>query len=353
MRWTIPFCCGLLSCGLLACGVAGPRFSDDEDPPDSGSSVGGGDAGGTSTSTGGASSGSSASSGSGTGGSTTSTGSTSGSGGMTDPDCYTEPLDPAADIADVIAGYGGSNFKDEVIEAMERRWPAGAFLLTEQKNDPYFDQFSDSSSWTGMVGWLDTLVHEETHLFNAYHAQSQSQPHALYFRDDLIVYLPAEQGFPRSEITGHLAASVAGSIYTSTYLSGSQGQRGFNPLLDEATAYANEVPGMASFGEHYSGGVSLRDGSAAFLYFLEIYLRVARTDHASFYAWAKAQPAYVDAVRTLWLRTHFFYEEVGDLYPNLGIHDASYRAEAYQPDNLAEITMFIGRAVGPSSCLLD
>lgn len=354
MRWIT-----ILSIGLSACALNGPQGNDDDDGGSSSSATSSSGSGAGATSSAGAggassssSSSSSASSGSGSGnGSNTSAG--AGGGGMGDPNCYTEPLTPSADITDIVSSYGGSGYKDDVIEAMERRWPAGAYLLTEQKNDPYFAQFSDSSSWTGMVGWLDTLVHEETHLFNAYHAQSQSQIHALYFRDDLILYLPQDQGFARSQILSHLIPAAQSGIYADTYLTGSQGDRGFNALLDEATCYANEVAGMASFGEYYSGGVSLRDGSAAFLYFVQVYLRVARTQHTSFYDWAKMQQSYVDAVRILWLRTHFFYEEVGDMYPNLGINDDVYRTEAYKPDNLAEIEDFIGRKVNDSSCLQD
>ncbi len=352
MRWTI-----LLCTGLFGCGISGPLAEDDEGSGTSASSGTGAPTGGStgSVGAGGASSGSGSGAGSSTSGAGAGASSSSGAGvgGAGDPNCYSEPLSPSASISDIVSSYGGSNYKDEVIAAMGRRWPAGGFLLTEQKNDPYFGQFSDSSSWPNMVGWLDTLVHEQTHLFNAYHAQGQGEAHALFFREDLIVYLPPEQGFARSQILNQLAPALQNSIYASTYLTGSQGQRGFNPLLDEATCYANEVPGMASFGEYYSGGLSLRDGSAAFLNFLQVYLRVARESHPSFYSWAKAQPAYVDAVRILWLRTHFFYEAVGDSHPNLGIHDATYRAEAYQPDNLAEIELFIGRAVDDSSCLLD
>jgi hypothetical protein len=351
MRWTIILCTG-----LLACGITGPQAADDETTADPGSGATTGSGAGSTGVAGGGGSGTSSGSGAGSSGTGSGNGSnsSSGAGGMTgDPNCYTEPLNPSASITDIVSAYGGSNYKDEIIEAMDRRWPAGAWLLTEQKNDPYFAQFSDSSSWTGTVSWLDTLVHEETHLFDAYHAQGQGEAHALYFRDDLIVYLPAEQGFERSEILSQLIAAAQNGIYASTYLTGSQGDRKLNPLLDEATCYANEVPGMASFGEYYSGGVSLRDGSAAFLYFIQVYLRVARTNHASFYTWAKSQPAYVDAVRILWLRTHFFYEEVGDMYPNLGISDDVYRAEAYKTENLAEIELFIGRKVNDSSCLQD
>lgn len=348
MRYTI-----LLCTGLLACGIQGPDFEETSSSSATDSGVGGGSAAAGTGGMGSADT-SSTSSGTGTGtGAANGSSSGAGAGGMGDPDCYSEPVLPTADITDIVAQYGGSNYKDEIIEAMDRRWPAGAFLLTAQKNDPYFAQFSDASSWTGTVSWLDTLVHEETHLFNAYHAQAQNAAHALYFREDLIIYLPAEQGFARSEILAHLIPAAQSGTYATTYLTGSQGQRKFNPLLDEASCYVNEVPGMASFGEFYSGGVSLRDGSAAFLYFMQVYLRVARTDHNDFYTWAKAQPAYVDAVRLLWLRTHYLYDVVGDMYPNLGISDALYRDEAHQPDNVAEIEMFIGRAVGDSPCLLD
>jgi hypothetical protein len=273
--------------------------------------------------------------------------------GSGDERCYEEPLDPQADIQDIVSAYGGADWQDEVIEAMDRRWPAGAFLLDAQRDDSYFSQFSDPNSWTTMVGWLDTLVHEETHLFNAYHAAEVGETQAMYFREDLILYLPSDDGFPRSEIMPLLAPPAAAGTYASTYLTGSQGQRGFNAMLDETLCYANEVPGLASFGEFYSGGVSLRDGSAAFLYFIEMYLRVARTDHPEFYAAAQAESVYVEAVLTLWLRAHFFYEEVGDDHPNLGINDAMYRSLAAEDDNLAEIEMFVGEDLDASSCIVS
>jgi hypothetical protein len=275
------------------------------------------------------------------------------SGGETtggDPLCYAEPLDPDADVADVVAAYGGADWKDDLIEAMDRRWPAGAYLLDYQRDDSYFGQFSDSNSWTGMVGWLDTLVHEETHLFNAYHAQSVGEMAAIYFTEDNILYLPPEQGFPRSEIMPLLTPGAQNGIYAPTYLTGSQGDRGFNALLDELNCYENEVPGLAVFGEDFGGGVSLRDGSAAFLYFMEMYLRVAREDHPDFYDWAQGQEVYVEAVKTLWKRAHFFYEEVGDDWPNLGINDAMYRAEANKDENLAELEMFTGVGLDDSPC---
>ncbi|HUH04926.1 MAG TPA: hypothetical protein VML75_23170 [Kofleriaceae bacterium] len=267
-------------------------------------------------------------------------------------ECYTEPVFPAADITDVIAAYGGSDWKDDLIAAMERRHPATAWLLDQQRNDSYFNQFSDPNSWTGMVGWLDTLSHEQTHLFNAYHAQAQGKPHAIFARADLIFYLPTDPGFNRSEIWDHLAQGARDGIYAPTYLQGSSGARGFNAMLDEHAAYLNELAAVGSVGEYFQGGVSLRDGSCAFLYFIELYLRVARTDHPDVYQTLQTTPVYVEAVKTAWLRTHYFLA-IADAFPALGISDDMYRALMHQADNRAEIEMFIGHQLDDSSCLAN
>lgn len=264
--------------------------------------------------------------------------------------CYTEPAYPDIDISDIVASYGGANWKDELIEAVTRRHPATGYLLDEQRDDSYFGQFSDSSSWSAMVGWLDTLSHEETHLFNAYHAQDVGQNAAIYLREDLIFYLPSDASFGRGEIYDDIAQSARDGIYAPTYLTGSQGQRGFNALLDELSAYLNEVGAVGLLGEYFDGGVSLRDGSVAFLYFMQVYLRVARTEYPQIYSALQANGVYPELVETLWLRTHFLLD-YADEFPNLGIHDDMYRALMYEPANLAEIEMFTGNAVGDSNCL--
>jgi hypothetical protein len=268
----------------------------------------------------------------------------------TTPSCYDEPVFPAADIDDLIAAYGGADWKDDLIAAMDRRHPATGWLLEQQRNDSYFGQFSDPNSWTGMVGWLDTLAHEETHLFNASHAADVGQVHAIYHREDLIYYLPSDPGFGRGEIFDDITADARGGIYAPTYLQGSQGDRGFNALLDEQAAYLNELAAVGPVGEHFQGGVSLRDGSVAFLYFIEVYLRVARTEFPAIYDQLKAEPAYRDAVETAWLRTHFFLE-IADAFPNLGVDDQMYRSQAHRQENLDELELFLGHPVAASACL--
>ena len=271
--------------------------------------------------------------------------------GSHDESCYEEPIDPLADVSDIVGSYGGSGWQDQLIEAVGRRHPASAFLLNAQRSDRYFSMFSDSSDWGGMVGWLDTLVHEETHLFNG--SSSVGGDHAIFLREDRILYLPASlEGFPRSEIMP-LVDVLPDGQYSSLYLRGSQGERGFIALIDEATCYINEMIALGLFGEYYPGaGVSSRDGSVAFLYYVQLYLRRARTAHPAFYATLRDDPAAVAVVAENWLRTHLYLEH-SMRHGSLGIDDARYREAMYRPENLNEMAMFVGRRVGDSNCYLD
>ncbi len=264
-------------------------------------------------------------------------------------DCYWEPVDETADISDLLAGYGGANWKDELIEVFDRRHPATGWLLEAQRDDSYFGTFSDSSNWTRMVEWIDTLSHEETHLFNAYEAIRRGVRHTVYLRSDLMFDLDSWlEGFPRSEIRPMVAIDA---IYTDTYFTGSQGARGFIALLDETSCYLNEMAALAVVGEDYPGfGVSSRDGIFAFLYYLELYLRRAREAHPGFYAMIQASPVVKELVQTMWQRT-FFFLPISERFPSLGISDGDYLAAAMEPANLNEMRMFLGVDVGASPCV--
>jgi len=272
-----------------------------------------------------------------------------------DPGCYTEPVAPDADISDLVSRYGGADWKDVLLQILERRHPASAYLLDEQRDDSYFPTFSDPRSWGGMVGWLDTLVHEETHLYNAYHAIDVGEARSIYVREDLIYYFDhaaddALDGFARSQILSRLEVGADG-IYASTYLTGWQGERGFLPLLDETAAYVNEMATLAVLGEHYPGaGVSSRDGSVAMLYFVAVYLQLARDSYPDFYERLRSDSRVKEIVRTEWLRTWFFLE-LSDRFPALGIHDGDYREALGWPETLETMRHFLGETVGTSPCV--
>lgn len=264
--------------------------------------------------------------------------------------CYSEPIFPDADISAYVANYGGSNWKQELIGALTARHPATGWLLNAQQNDSYFYQFSDQNNWGGMVGWLDTLSHEETHLFNAYHAIAVGRYASIYLGEDQIYYLDNINDLPRSIVVDTLAPDVRNGIYTNTYLSGSQGQRGFNELLDETASYLNEIGAVGSVGEYFPGfGVSLRDGAPALMHFTQKYLQQVRQMDPGLWDFLRNDPVYQEVVLTLWVRLHFLLP-YADAFPNLGISDQMYRDAMHLEDNIQILRDFTGLNLEAGPC---
>jgi hypothetical protein len=263
-------------------------------------------------------------------------------------ECYCEPFDATADIADLEAAFNGANWAETMIGVLDRRYPAAADLLVEMQDDPWFGAFTDTSSFGGLMDSVMTEVHEGTHGWDYEHALGQSY-FGYWLRADLQFEPPKIDGFPRSEIYGMLVDDST-SLYADTYLTGDQGTYGWYELLDEMNCYINGMGAIAAVGEQIPWGVSGRDGAVAFLYYLELYLRRARTHYPDLYAQLQGEAEYVELVQTQWLRTHFLLERA-DAFPELGIYDQEIRAHLHAPDNQAEIEMFIGRPVQASNCL--
>ncbi len=264
-------------------------------------------------------------------------------------ECYTEPVFPTADIHDLETAFvpGTGTWKPTAFAILQRRWPAGHDLLEAMTSDPYEDQFADTSSFSALMESLMTECHEETHGWDYGHA---SVDHFAYWlRSDLTFMPPQIEGFPRSEILS-MVEGDATQLYDTTYLSGTQGTYGFVEVIDEGNAYINGMAGLTFVGEYETGGISAKDGAVAFLYYLELYLQRARTMYPDLYAQLKAEPQYVQLVKTQWLRTHFFLM-YADAFPKLGIEDAAIRTLLYAPAHQHEIEMFIGHAVAASNCL--
>lgn len=275
-------------------------------------------------------------------------GSPDAAGPPADPDCYTEPVFPEADIGDLEAAFTGSNWKNTSLAVLQRRWPAGYGLLYEMKDDPQLPGFVDNSSFAALMESLMTMVHEETHGWD-YEMALWSDDFYYWLRSDLTFTPPKIDGFPRGEIYSMVEGSGTW-LYDDTYLTGTQGTYGWYELLDETNAYINGMAALTFVGEYEPWGISARDGAVAFLYYLELYLKRARTVYPTLYAELKAEPEYVELVKTQWLRTHFFLI-YADMFPALGISDDEIEPYLYAPENEQEIELFIGREVNASNCL--
>ena len=267
-------------------------------------------------------------------------------------ECYTEPFDPTISIADLEQTYaGGSNGCDHIIEALSRRYPAGADLLIEERSDPYTCSFIDYSSFGSVMESSMTEVHEATHGWDYGHSLFY-QHFDYWLRGDLSHSLSFDvDGFPRSEIYSMIEDDST-NLYSGLYLTGDQGTRGLLELLDETNCYINGLGAIAAIADHVPYGISGRDGAVAFLYYVALYLRRARTQYPQLYQTMLANAALKEHIKIQWLRTHFFLM-FADAEPHVGIHDGDIRNLLYQPHNMGEISMLIGRCIDQTNCLCD
>jgi hypothetical protein len=95
--------------------------------------------------------------------------------------------------------------------------------------------------------------------------------------------------------------------------------------------------------------ISARDGVAAHLLYLELYLRVGRTAHASDYAALKADPSWMKLVRMEWARAHF-WDAQAKPDPTLDIGTEAILAHVNEPANLDEIRQFTGDPADVVAC---
>jgi hypothetical protein len=358
----------VLVAGLVAggCGGAGTPAIGGSGGPPLGSSPGGAAASSSGSSSG---TGSGTGSGGGAGGSSGTSGSSSsgvtsgsGSGPVSDASappaaeggapsdagvvCYSEPYDPSANIADVAAGYTGQNWLSSSLTVMQRRYPTGYFVLAAQQNDSQLPEFVDTSSWGALMSSMMTVLDAETTGWDFDNATATEHPFVIVSTMQITVPILTtwEQGTVLQYITDD-----ATQTYDQTELGGEQGAYDGVFLLDAVDSACNGLAAATAVGDQIASGISARDGAAANLYYLELYLRAGRTSYATEYAAIKADPNWQKLVRYEWARVNFWDGQAKG-NPNLQIAADPIWADINLPASLAEIQMFTGESPGEVAC---
>lgn len=120
-------------------------------------------------------------------------------------------------------------------------------------------------------------------------------------------------------------------------------------LFDDLDSACNGLAAATAVGDQIASGISARDGLAAHLYYLELYLRDGRLGHPTEYATMQADPTWQKLVRYEWARGHFWD---GQAAPNvnLEIAVAPIWANIDLPASLAEIQTFTGADPATVAC---
>ncbi len=258
--------------------------------------------------------------------------------------CYSEAYAPTAPLDDLTKSFG--DWLSTSLEVTHRRYPTGNFILTAEKRDPQLAEFADGSSFAALMESLMTMCHEETHGWDYEH--SGVSTHNYVLRDDLQIEVPRTSSFGRGEILAYIKDDAT-SLYDGTYLEGSMGTYDFADMNDELAAYVNGLACITAVGDRIKSGISARDGAVAHLYYLQLYLKRARTMHPSVYAELKAAPAWQKFVKYEWARVAF-WDAKARLFPVLQIGVDRIWAHVNAAENLDEIRKFTGREPADIAC---
>ncbi len=261
--------------------------------------------------------------------------------------CYSETYSPMADISTLKSGYTSGGWLATSLEVLKRRWPTGHFILDAEKSDNQLPAFADPPTWQRQMEALMTMVHEETHGYDFDH--SSSGKHAYVFRDDLTVSPPELANmWPRSELVP-MITDMATKGYDGVYLTGTQGTYDVIFLCDELNAYTNGLAAITAVVDQCTDKISARDGVAAHLYYLELYLKRGRTAHPTQYAAMKADASWQKFVRYAWARG-YFWDAQAKPFAVLDIASTPIWAHVNEPAMLDEIKQFTGDDAATVAC---
>ncbi len=264
--------------------------------------------------------------------------------------CYGEALNLRADVSDLKTGFNGSNWLSTITGVYGRRWPSGKALAQAQANDQYFKGFVDTSSFNKLAESLMVAIHEETHMWDLDGSRTQWNSYSSSWIDDTTQFLKfqlydADGGFPRKEILA-LIKDDASSDMDKLYLQDStQGDYHLQGVTAELNAGLMGLPASLAVAEFIDGiGASnARDIALTNLSYLQLYLRVAKSSHAAYYARLKSDATWRKYVLVQFLRTAYFITQSDPYAAKLGSGKVpALINRVYAPENLAILEDFSG-----------
>ncbi|MFF3226737.1 hypothetical protein ACFYV7_28350 [Nocardia suismassiliense] len=266
------------------------------------------------------------------------------------PFCYEEPNTPQADISDLKARFSRSNWMPTLQAMYKRRWPSGEKLAIAQAKDPYWNQFVETSSFEAFAESMMVAIHEETHMWDLDGSRTEWDKYTAAWinASQQMTAIPLHGGFPRKEILPLITDKLSDDMDGIYLRDREQGNYRMQGVTAELNAGLMGLPAATVVQEYIKGiGASnSRDIAATNLRYLLLYLRVAKSKHADYWAKIKNEPKLRDLVLTQFLRTAYWLEKSAPYGSKLGSPDADkITAKNYAPENIAILEEFTGRKV--------
>jgi len=242
-----------------------------------------------------------------------------------------------SDVSEIERSYRSAGRRASLNALAKARYPAGLPFLEAQTDAELGAWFTGAEdSFSGAASRFDAAVHEGSHIwgFRRFSPSTQSYPLSA----DSTVRAKRLHNFPRSEILD-VHVDPTADTYAKTYLEGASGEQGFNSLLDEYNAYAHSLAARFCTRDLVAANarVTARDGILTFMYYVELYLHLARSRHAADYRAILADDGHREVITRVWDRAELWLRRSAS-DPRLGVADETIGKWVYAPERLAEIT---------------
>jgi len=264
--------------------------------------------------------------------------------------CYSETLNFSANISDIKAGFQASQWLQTIQAMYQRRWPSGRALATAQAQDQYFKQFVDTSSFNKLAESMMVAIHEETHMWDLAGSRTEWNNYTASWISDELQFLQlklydSQGGFPRKQILPLIQDNASASTDEVYLRNAQQGEYHLQGVTAELNASLMGLPAAAAVAEYIDGiGASnSRDLALTNMSYLQLYLRVAKSNHAAYYAKLKS-----DAQLRKWALVQFlrmaYHLQLSEPYAaKLGSSNVPRLFQrVYAPENLAILEDFTG-----------
>ena len=271
---------------------------------------------------------------------------------------YTEPLpDTSKNIDDLVVSYKPENAAAFIDQVLARRYPLGQQLVTEgvaSRHDCIAQYLRDKSSAKAVLNQLSLVVHECGHAADG--ERSTFDEDTYIIKPSLVMAAKSGDTTTRGGLTfargkiladGYQAMRVACGnnpsstcdMYAHIYLDGFSGEQGFNTLFEELVQYTNSLAtDLAISDKLQDRQITDRDGLLTFLWYVERYLHLARSNYPSAYQHLLTgdDGRWRRVILTQWGRAWHFLKAT-ETNPYLGIYDNAIMPLVMAPELLDEI----------------
>ncbi len=250
-------------------------------------------------------------------------------------------LQSAESLADLESAYSAANWKQTLVDVLDRRYDPGHYILTHAKDQSQLQNFVKTGSFQELVMSASVAVHEMNHLYGW--ELSGWSDYGYFLCAEQILKVAAADTPPRNVVATLLDESVGNLVatYADIYLTGVMGGQGFWTLVDELNAYTHSIFVDYQLLDRLPTGLSISslDGLTTFMLFTELYLKWVRTNQPASYDAIVNAPGVKAMLLAVWDRAEWIIVQTEPVSYRLSLDADGIKDRVYDTDQYTEIEL--------------